>query len=259
MNKKYGWRRSLPDPRDYKYTLPVHTMIDLPNKFNLIDKCPPVWDQGELGSCTAHGACFVYKFNQEQEKLTDYDPSRLYVYYNTRVIEGTVDSDSGAEIRNAIKSIVQYGVCRNDLMPYDIKKFTQKPSDAAYQNGKLHHATEYARVPQDIQHIKTILAVQQRPIVFGFSVFSNFESDEVARTGKLNLPSPDDSMEGGHCVAIVGYDDTIDGGVVFIRNSWGNKWGLPEYPGYFTMPYKYVLNPDLADDFWFVSNVQHSG
>jgi C1A family cysteine protease len=83
------------------------------------------------------------------------------------------------------------------------------------------------------------------PFVFGFTVYESFESDEVAETGKLNMPDPSEMEVGGHAVLAVGYNDASKR--FWVRNSWGKGWGKA---GYFTMPYDYLLNENLSDDFW---------
>jgi hypothetical protein len=47
-------------------------------------------------------------------------------YYNERAIEGTVTTDSGARIRDGMKSIANQGECDETLWPYDLTKFTQR-------------------------------------------------------------------------------------------------------------------------------------
>jgi C1A family cysteine protease len=83
--------------------------------------------------------------------------------------------------------------------------------------------------------------------VFGFSVYESFESATVAKSGVLNMPKPGERQVGGHAVCAVGYDDAAKR--VLVRNSWGPAWGKK---GYFTMPYDYVANRNLSDDFWTV-------
>jgi C1A family cysteine protease len=83
------------------------------------------------------------------------------------------------------------------------------------------------------------------PIVGGFSVYSSFESDQVAKTGIVPMPAKNESQLGGHCVLIVGYDDAKQWFI--IRNSWSDTWGAQ---GYCYMPYAYWTNPSLASDFW---------
>ena len=65
---KYGWKKDLPDHRDFKFTYQV---MSLPQKVDLRPEMPPVYDQGELGSCTANagGAAFAYTHKKEQKLL----------------------------------------------------------------------------------------------------------------------------------------------------------------------------------------------
>jgi C1A family cysteine protease len=88
------------------------------------------------------------------------------------------------------------------------------------------------------------------PFVFGFTVYQSFESETVAGTGIVPMPSPGEAVVRGHCVVAVGYDDTQR--TFIIRNSWGTDWGIK---GYCMMPYEYLLNPQLASDFWTIRSV----
>ena len=83
------------------------------------------------------------------------------------------------------------------------------------------------------------------PFVFGFSVYESFESPEVAKTGVVPMPSGNEQLLGGHAVLCVGYDDAS--ARFLVRNSWGTGWGMA---GYFTIPYDYLADRDLSDDFW---------
>ena len=59
------------------------------------------------------------------------------------------------------------------------------------------------------------------------------------------------SAIGGHAVVGVGYDDAKQWFIV--RNSWGGQWGMK---GYFTLPYAYLTDENLASDFWTIRVVQ---
>ena len=81
-------------------------------------------------------------------------------------------------------------------------------------------------------------------------VYSSFESEELAATGMMPMPSAEDLAQGpigGHALCAVGYDDSKQ--AFIIRNSWGPYWGLS---GYFYMPYAYIANPSYASDFWMI-------
>jgi C1A family cysteine protease len=249
--KRYGWIPDLPDSRDRMFAAPSATLGALPPRVDLRAQCPPVYDQGALGSCTANAIAGALQFGEMKQAEADaFAPSRLFIYYNERVIEGTVDEDSGAMLRDGIKSVAKQGAPHEALWPYRITKFRDKPSAAAYKDAAHHQALLYQRVPRTRDQMKGCLA-DGYPFVFGFSVYESFESAAVARSGVVPLPSPRESLLGGHAVLAVGYDDATSRFV--LRNSWGGGWGQA---GYGTIPYDYLLDLNLSDDFWMVRLVE---
>jgi C1A family cysteine protease len=131
--KRYGWIPDLPDHRDHLYAAPQPVLAKLPKTIDLRAKCPPVFNQGELGSCTANAIAAAHQFDQlKQKKPKAFTPSRLFIYYNERVMEGTVREDSGAMIRDGIKTLVKQGAAPETAWPYVIKKFATKPPKKCY-------------------------------------------------------------------------------------------------------------------------------
>src|ERR1039457_3910241 len=106
---RYGWQPDLPDHRDQLYAAPLAAIGPVPAKMDLRGQCPPVYDQGQLGSCTANAIAAAIQFDRLKQKIPDFVPSRLFIYYNERAMENTVASDSGAQIRDGIKSVVAQG------------------------------------------------------------------------------------------------------------------------------------------------------
>lgn len=253
---RYGWKPDLPDQRDLLYAAPLTALQALPTKVDLRKGCPPVYDQGHLGSCTANAIGGGFQFDQIKEGLKSIVPSRLFIYYNERDMEGTVDQDSGAYIRDGIKSVNKLGVCPETMWPYDGSPFppnprlTLKPSAACYTEAKKHVAVQYARVPRTENQMKGCLA-SGYPFVYGFTVYESFESSQVTKTGVVPMPKSREEVLGGHAVLAVGYDDSSRSFIV--RNSWGTKWAIK---GYFTMPYAYLLDANLSDDFWTIRLVK---
>jgi len=248
--QKYGWVRDLPDHRDHKYTA-VEPFATLPKKVDLRPQCPPVYDQGQIGSCTANSLAGLIQFDELKEKVSKpFIPSRLFIYYNERVLEYSVKSDSGAQLRDGIKALVKWGCAPESEWPYVESKFATKPTKAVYKDALKVQIQQYQSIPQNEQSLKSCLA-SGFPVVFGFSVYESFESDEVAKTGVVPLPTQDEQMVGGHAVCCVGYDDAER--VFIVRNSWGPDWGLK---GYFLFPYAYMLSPDLSSDFWTIRFVK---
>jgi len=247
IHRSYGWVPDLPDQRDHLYAAAPAILSKLPPKKDLSSGCPPVYDQGQLGSCTANAISGAIQFDQKKQRIKVFMPSRLFIYYNERAMEGNANADSGAQIRDGIKSIANQGACPETEWPYDIQKFADKPSPKCYTDAKECEAVGYQRlVSTNLNQLKGCIA-SGYPFVFGFTVYESFESEEVAKSGVLPMPGPKEKSMGGHAVLAVGYDDSTQR--FKVRNSWGKDWGIK---GYFTMPYSYATDSNLADDFWTV-------
>jgi C1A family cysteine protease len=246
-NRIYGFKRDTFDSRDFFH--PPSTVDDHPNSVDLRSGFTAPYDQGKLGSCTANAIAGALEYDETKQGLELGRPSRLFIYYNERDIEGTINEDSGAMLRDGIKCINRLGYCSEESWRYDISRFREKPPSSCYTEARQHHSLEYKRVPQTLRDIKTILAGGY-PIVFGIAVYESFESPTTTRTGVVPMPLPHERMLGGHAIAMVGYDEEKKH--VICRNSWGEVWGDN---GYFYLPYEYVTNASLASDFWTVTRV----
>jgi C1A family cysteine protease len=247
--KRYGWRPDHPDLRDF--LLAVEPAKTLPRKVSLRAHMPPVYDQGQLGSCTANSIGAILEFNEMKQAESATTPSRLFIYYNERAMEGTISQDSGAEIRDGIKSVAQLGAPPETDWPYVITKFARKPPAKSYRDALEHQAIRYARVPQTEMGLQNVLAGGY-PISFGFTVYESFESS-VGPDGIVPMPEPDERTLGGHAVVAVGYKQ-IRGQLYFeCRNSWGPDWADK---GYFWLPASYVTSRNLAQDFWVIEQVE---
>ncbi len=237
-SKKYGWRPSVVEVSDKLFE--AAPVAALPPSVDLRPAMPPVYNQGDLGSCTANALSACVEHLREISM-----PSRLFIYYNERTIDGDVDQDSGSTIKTGIQALRQFGVCPENVWPYDPANFAEKPNQTAYTDATPDIIGSYMKL-QTLDDIKRCLA-SGFPVAFGFMVFNYFESQDMLQTGILQLPTPGEVPIGGHAVVIVGYDDTKQS--VLVRNSWGSDWGIG---GYFWMPYQYVTNPQLASDFWTI-------
>lgn len=238
-NRRYGWNKDALDKRDFLLG-DILPEIELPPSVDLRDKCPAIVDQGQLGSCTANALAGAIGFIHPELAA-----SRLFIYYNERLIEHTVKSDSGAQIRDGIKTLTKNGVCEETIWPYDIANFADRPSIEAYTCAKTDVIKTYHKII-GLSQMKACLA-QGFPFVFGFTVYDAFESADVAHLGIVPMPSPADQPVGGHAVMAVGYNDNMQ--MVLVRNSWGTSWGLE---GHFWMPYQYIADAQLANDFWTI-------
>lgn len=248
--RKYGWIRDLPDHRDIVYSKLGFPPPVFPPVFDLRPMLPPVYDQGDLGSCSCNATAAAFAYDAKKQGEPDLEGSRLFLYYNVRVIEGSVNQDSGAQLRDVMNSAVSTGICQETTWPYDIAQFTAQPPPQAYTEAKAHEATQYQRVVLSLNAIKMALTTEG-PVVFGISVYDSFESDAVAQTGIVPLPAPTESCLGGHALCLAGYDDSTQ--CFLVRNSWGSSWGIG---GYCWIPYTYILNPDLCDSCWVIVRIE---
>lgn len=246
--RRMGWKADLPDHRDLVVVMESHRKKDLPKK---VDLRPQehfgVYDQGHLGSCTANALGAAFHFDQVKQGFVEFTPSRLFIYFNERAMEGSIDHDAGAYIRDGARSLNQIGCCAESLWPYDEGKFTNRPGDSCYTAAAKNRVKEYARISQTIEDMKAVLAAGF-PFVFGFIVLSSFF--KIDNSGMMTMPRSDDKVQGGHAVCAVGYDDAKQ--CMIVRNSWSDKWGDK---GYFYMPYKYISNSQLANDFWYLQSI----
>ncbi|HMF38306.1 MAG TPA: C1 family peptidase [Isosphaeraceae bacterium] len=248
---KYGWIKDRPDFRDHLYRRPAGLLAaPLPESVDLRAQCPPVYDQGQLGSCTANAIAGAIEFDRLKQGLPDFTPSRLFIYYNERAMEGTADSDSGAEIRDGIKSIAAQGDCPEPEWPYDISQFAVQPPQSCYDDAVKYKAVTYQSLAGGLADTQACLA-SGYPFVFGFVVYASFEGPNVAQTGVVPMPGWWEQQVGGHAVMAVGYDNASQ--VFIVRNSWSAQWGDA---GYFYLPYEYLLDGNLSSDFWTVQVVQ---
>jgi C1A family cysteine protease len=258
-----GWIRDLPDHRDSLYSAPSAVLQKLPPKVDLRAHCPSVYDQGHIGSCTANAIAGVIQYDRlKAGEKPDFVPSRLFIYFNERAIEHTVALDNGAQIRDGIKSVAKLGVCPEAEWPYkDVPADpathlfppgapeTQTPDSRAREDALKYKVISYMRLNQSLGQFKGCLA-DGYPFVLGFTVYTSLWDSNGDPKTEVPLPSGNDTVDGGHAVMAVGYDDGTSR--FTIRNSWGDK---VQDHGYFYMPYAYLTDPSLAGDFWTIRAV----
>lgn len=247
INVSFGWKKpKVTPPSHFKYSLKAELPEVLPSKVDLREHCAGIFDQGQLGSCTANAICSAIEFDEKKQGKDVIEKSRLFLYYNEREVEGNVGEDSGASIHDGINSVNRVGICEEKYCPYDISKFKEKPSYDAYTNAKKYKSIDYGFVEKDLTKMKEILA-SGLPFVFGIEVFSSFMK---AKNGDIPMPNTNtESVLGGHALLCCGYDDEKE--VFIFENSWGENWGEK---GFGTLPYEY-LTSELADDFWIIKQM----
>lgn len=243
----FGWRRDKPDPRDIIYAPRKKrgvsaSSIDL-RKSGFF---PPIFNQGRSQSCTGVAVADVLEYGRRKQNLTSIDPSKLFIYYNSRIIENDVDKDEGAELRNVMKSLVDYGAAPELLWPFNENKVKEKPPEPAYVEAKKNIIKKYMRIPTEKRAIIAVLS-RDMPIAFGISCFENFDTAKTAEDGMIPMPSG--SHKGDHAMVCVGYNGTH----FIVRNSWGSQWGDN---GHCYIPEAYMLQDSLSGDYWSITVVK---
>lgn len=245
--KGLGWKPPLPNAHKKWFKDFCRVSATNPNVVDLGPECPPIYDQGQLGSCTSFSSCSLAQFLILKSKLWDFVPSFLAEYYWTRLGEGTQSQDAGASVQDAVNTLHTWGLANSALWWYNVNKFAVKPNhDVANDAGKHKIGTPVA-LQQNLNELQTCLA-DGYPFVFGFTVYQSFET--IGSDGIMPLPKPNEQILGGHAVMAVGYNNTTQ--YVKVRNSWGVDFGLS---GYFLMPYSYLLNTNYCSDFWTANSV----
>lgn len=261
LGQGLGWQRDPLDSRDHIYKASIVNTGSIvpdiiPPSVDLRALFPPVRSQGPLGSCTGFALTGAFEYMLKKEGLADFEPSELFLYYNERDMEGTVNSDSGAYIRDGIKSLNKLGVCDSVYWPYDTSKFTWKPSSGAYDNALKNKVIQYQKVFNNRPELIRLALSEGLAVVFGFSVYQSFMN--IGTTGMMPMPAKDstgritETLVGGHAVCIVGYLQINGTNYYICRNSWSNWWGDK---GYFYMPEAFITDTNLCNDFWAMNIV----
>jgi len=237
---KYNVRQDPGDWRDLPYSFarqPLREMVDLRNWAS------PVESQGHLGSCTGQAVVGAYELLLNKEVPTKFtDLSRLFVYYNARLIENVVNEDVGAYMRDAVKAVQKYGVCAESIWPYNIQDFSITPSISSYEDATHRNIKNYYR----ISTLEDILDAINKdwPVVFSMKVYTSFDNlyDSENTT---QLPSSGEEPIGAHAMCLVGYD--LQKQMLLARNSFGTDWGMD---GYCYIPFDYART-EIMDSWIF--------
>ena len=235
------------DERDYMYTTidrELPTSYDLRTTYHI-----DILDQGDYNTCVANEISNALRYCLVKEHSLDFQPSRCFIYYFARLLDGTpTTDDNGTTIRSGLKAIARYGAPKEELCPYDSKYITHQPSKIAMQAGSQHVKNfKYIRISNNLNLIKQAIT-EGYPIIVGIQVYSSFEDEKTIESGNISLPNiNNEQMIGGHCVALYGYNDATRRFIMM--NSWGTAIGQK---GWFTIPYEYINNTALTFDLWTI-------
>jgi len=240
-----------PSPKDYRTVFNEGT---IPDQVDLRQYCTTVEDQGQLGSCTANATVGAMEYLYKKRDGQSVDLSRIFSYYNSRRMRGTINQDCGAYISDALASVLAFGVCREDVWPYDINNFANEPSQQAYQEAMMHEAVQYARVEGAHGAIPALAA--GFPVVFGTRIPERCYK-EAQSNGVFPMATDQEitnNQGGGHCMLIVGYDKPKQ--IFIVRNSWGQDWGDR---GYCYIPFELMVKCSPPYGFWIIGELAKPG
>lgn len=249
-----------PDVRDYGVTFSTPSFIGKllkassapipPPMVDMRPQCPPIENQGLIGSCSAFATCVCHEIKQAQAKKLPIILSKLFTYYHARKAINKQDEDSGSHLRDNVKSLGTLGSPPQSAYPYDTKRWKDEPALTLHELARPNRINLYARVQQVQAQLEACLA-DGNPIICGLMLYQSFYNrGGVARTGLITIPNiKNEAFRGGHAVAIVGYDQRRK--LYLMRNSWGTGWGQK---GYAWIPYAYVHDKRLCFDLWMIKS-----
>ena len=229
----------------------------LPSIVSLRKHVPYVYNQGSLGTCVAHSAAQALKIVLERAHsqkyfairlLTGsgvYDPSRLYIYYNSRIESGDTHRDIGTTNYGGVHAVKTYKAADEKFWPYEVGAVNRRPSHEAYADAARFKDFEYSLVSQSAYDLEDALA-HGAPVMVGVQLGPSFVN--CGRDGKISMPDlKRERIIGGHSILLVGYDR--EKRLFEFVNHWGPLWGDSGF-GY--IPYDYLTDHNLSGDFYAI-------
>jgi C1A family cysteine protease len=245
---KFKHKADKPDSRDFRIPERASDEPPLPKSIDLRKDCPPVYFQGSISSCTANATAALLDVVRKKDKLSFLNPSRLFIYYNCRVLNGDPADDHGSCFRDALSTIYDTGVCAEADWDYNPKLLFEKPTDTCYTKAIENKFQYYALIDQTETALKHCLN-EGYPFLFAINLFSHLNDDHMLfETDILSVPisgRPKPPVLGSHALCCVGYDDEKQ--LFLIRNSFGADWCMS---GHFYIPYSFMLDPECSNGFW---------
>lgn len=201
----------------------------------------PIRNQGGCGSCVAFGSIAAIEgtaryTKQDPNYAIDLSEAHLFYCYGRQ----TGHSCSTGWIPNeALDAVKGGGLVDEACFPY-----TDHDQDCggrcADWSGRLTKISNWQNLTGRAADIKTWVSTKG-PCVACFAVYNDFFA---YKSGVYHHVSGE--LAGGHCIAIVGYDDAA--GCWICKNSWAASWGDN---GFFKIAYG-----DSAIDSWQVCGVE---
>ena len=227
---------------------------NFPASFSLIDKFPPIGDQGQYGTCVAWAVAYNTK-TMVNGQAKGYGPGDLASpnkQFSPRDLFTAIDDANkgqncgGTNFNFALDIVQTRGVATLATAPYTTNLGTCSKSEldpSWTQEAAGFKFKWWRKIDATVDAIKENIS-QNVPIVFGARLADNFmshNSDEVisSATSYENV-----GQHAYHAMVIAGYDDDKGpNGAFRCINSWGTSWGGD---GYFWVDYNFFMNEFLS-------------
>lgn len=227
---------------------------NVPPSYSLVDKFPPIGDQGQYGTCVAwavgyntktmvNGLSKGYGASDLASPSKQFSPRDLF----TAIDDANKGANCGGTNFNFALDLVQNrGIATLATAPYTTNLGTceQATLDPAWTQEAANYKFKFWRkIDASVLAIKENIS-QNVPVVFGARLADNFmshNSDEVisSATSYDNV-----GQHAYHAMVIAGYDDDKGpNGAFRCINSWGTSWGGS---GYFWVDYNFFMNEFLS-------------
>jgi C1A family cysteine protease len=227
---------------DLKFAETRYSSVTPGNTVDLRRLCSPVENQWHVGSCVANAIVGALEMLKIRDTGKHTELSRLFLYYNSRLMHRAVNVDKGTYIRLAMGTLAGLGTCTEAKWSYDPARVNIRPSWGSYREAFPHKIDKFYSIDADgderTSFVKKALE-SIHPVVFGMSVDQAF----MSYAGGVLVKPTGDSL-GRHAMMICGYNDNE--GCFTVRNSWGTGWGEE---GYVKLAYDY-FDEAHARDFW---------
>jgi C1A family cysteine protease len=240
-NYKLGLK-SVHDPRYAQYerlvidekTLPV----TLPASVDYSYAYPAVSNQNALGVCTAFGSRSIFEFYRGKREHVESLVSARAIFSQARSEYDPGDlQDTGLNVSDVLNVLEQFYVNESDFLSTqnesesDFPLWLELPPTAIHKTDFV--VKQFVTVNPIVNDMRKAL-YKNGPLLIGLNWANEWFG--AGSDGRLATPQ---SLAGGHCVNITGYNDgfvNLDGskGAFKIMNSWGTGWADQ---GYCYLPY----------------------
>ena len=234
---KLGLRRSEVDHRDLKMCVPPNVVLPVKAEVPL----RAIYNQQDINACSAN---VIANQILSLEGYKDYVmPSRLFQYYNSRLIDGTTTEDEGTTYRTAYKGLAKFGFCDENIWEYTKDNVFKQPAEEGYDKANKTLVQKYKSLVPSLYAIKYAIA-QGYPVAIGVMLHENFNNLD----SNFVIPPPQSCAVGGHALLAISYNDTTR--LFKVVNSWGVEWGDK---GCCYMRYEDMVNPNYVFEHWCIA------